>query len=419
MRKASMIIHECGVEPSRCCRLRGAQCLSAADEGSQLASTIVRTCNQKLDCQMSAIKSEGPLSLLTSRCISRFTLALATNYGDFAERDSTERELPASGVSVFPPPDWNSPPRNFPDSKDWAENDSTEGSSARDDSSASDVPSYVPETEKPGYHLPESVETQLRHQKSRFHIWSATVGARDIGTTSLEYKLRDASDIRGSVLNTMDDLAQLLQDLIDIVKGEVVPWDQVPGEENGTVDGEAPVTELEQITLHIKEVVESLWGLSAAIQHPAPHDFNTFLAANTLVNEMNDLSHVRESYPKLLHWQAEKLAGALLRARQYLRYRSASPTKPALDVSQGQDRTGKRKVPSTSESPRSRASTLGNPSLSQSDRLAEPQETLLQSDAPSAGQRCMPQLPREASFGPFECPMCCCVVFLQDEIKWK
>ncbi|KAJ4158054.1 uncharacterized protein LMH87_008599 [Akanthomyces muscarius] len=200
-----------------------------------------------------------------------------------------------------------------------------------------------------------AIRLGLADQKSRFQIWSANIGARDVGTSSLEYKLRDASDISHTILDTLVDLAQLLQDYIAIVKGDVVPWDQLPGEESEMIDEDAPATEVEQITLHVKEVVESLLGLSATVQHPAPHDFTAFLAANTTLNERRDMNHVQELYPTLLHWQAIKLT----------------------------------------------------------------EDTWLPSYTPSAGQQRIPPLPQEARLGPFECPICWCFVFFQDEIKWK
>ncbi|KAJ4158052.1 uncharacterized protein LMH87_008599 [Akanthomyces muscarius] len=224
---------------------------------------------------------------------------------------------------------------------------------------------------------------------------------------------------RHTILDTLVDLAQLLQDYIAIVKGDVVPWDQLPGEESEMIDEDAPATEVEQITLHVKEVVESLLGLSATVQHPAPHDFTAFLAANTTLNERRDMNHVQELYPTLLHWQAIKLTGALSRIRQYLRYRQDSRTKSTLGAGEDQDRKGKRKVPSTFDLPTPRSKTPAESSPRQSDGHGDPEDTWLPSYTPSAGQQRIPPLPQEARLGPFECPICWCFVFFQDEIKWK
>lgn len=45
------------------------------------------------------------------------------------------------------------------------------------------------------------ISSSLDEQKSRFTLWAANIGAHKSRTSSLEYMLRDASNIRRNVLN--------------------------------------------------------------------------------------------------------------------------------------------------------------------------------------------------------------------------
>lgn len=166
------------------------------------------------------------------------------------------------------------------------------------------------------------ISTKLSHQRHRLKRWSANIGARESGTSDLDYKLRDASNIRRNVLELLHDLGQLLENYSAIAKGEVTPWDKLPDDGDGVVEDEAPETELQQITHHCKDIVDSLLGLSTAINNPAPHD-QIMAAKETGVSfyEQHDISNVRESYSALLPWQVERLGKAISRRRQYFRYR--------------------------------------------------------------------------------------------------
>ena len=150
-------------------------------------------------CQMAAIELEralllltpGPLSVATGNCISLFTEALTAADGDFAGGSLPERYFPDNEIAA-----------SYAVHKQRARSSSAKSSSveSRSDESnspARDLPESVPESD-----ASESVDSGLADQRSRFQIWSANIGARDVGTSSLEYKLRDASDISHTVLDT-------------------------------------------------------------------------------------------------------------------------------------------------------------------------------------------------------------------------
>ncbi|KAJ3493124.1 hypothetical protein NLG97_g4939 [Lecanicillium saksenae] len=180
-----------------------------------------------------------------------------------------------------------------------------------------------------------TTHTQLAHERSRFKLWSANIGAHRTGASSLDYRLRDASNIRLNVLELVRDLAQLLDDYAGIVRGEVIPWDTDMTE---PIEEGAPETELEQIMIHMKETVDSLLGLSITIRNPAPHDrFMATVATNVSFYEPHDVNHVKELYGELPPWQAERLGGAISKRRQYFRYRQAHREKLAFGIDDDAD----------------------------------------------------------------------------------
>ncbi len=274
-----------------------------------------------------------------------------------------------------------------------------------------------------GDELAHDTGTELSHQRNRFKIWSANIGAHQSGTSSLEYKLRDASNIRRNVLELLHDLGQLLEDYTAIVKGEVTPWDKLPDDGDGVAEDEAPETELQQIARHCKDTIDNLLGLSTTIKNPAPHDrFMAATATNVSFYEPHDINHVRELYSALLPSQVERLGGAISRRRQYFRYRQTHHEKLAFGVDDEPETEGDRGAPSTFAS--SIPSEFKTEGLSvPREKEQEEQEYMSQTSfATSTGQgnaRRIPPLPAEAETGPFECPFCYCIIVARDRPQWK
>ncbi|OAQ96021.1 hypothetical protein LLEC1_03764 [Akanthomyces lecanii] len=263
---------------------------------------------------------------------------------------------------------------------------------------------------------------RLSHQRDRFKIWTANIGGHRTGTNSLDYKLRDASNIRRNVRELLHGLTQPLEDFIAIAKGKMTSWDELPSENTEATDEEGPETELQQITLHCKDIVDSLLGLSTTIRNPAPHD--RFMAASTTdvsIYEQHDINHVRELYNDLLPWQVERLGTAISTRRQCFRYRQTHHEKLAFGLDDEQDNR-KEKAPSTLAS--SIPDALKTKALSAlREEEHDEQEYMSQTSfATSTGQgdaRRIPPLPAEAETGPFECPFCYCVIVAHTRQEWS
>jgi hypothetical protein len=54
---------------------------------------------------------------------------------------------------------------------------------------------------------------QFQDEFARFKLWSGNIGAHRKGRSSLDWRLRDASHLRGLVINLLVDLNEALRDL--------------------------------------------------------------------------------------------------------------------------------------------------------------------------------------------------------------
>jgi hypothetical protein len=66
----------------------------------------------------------------------------------------------------------------------------------------------------------------LKEACARFNIWKNNIGAHRKGQASLDYRLRDASNLRKTVVDLLQDILSALKDVNGIVVGETVPWDK-------------------------------------------------------------------------------------------------------------------------------------------------------------------------------------------------
>ncbi|KAJ0140672.1 Damage response protein 1 [Fusarium oxysporum f. sp. albedinis] len=110
----------------------------------------------------------------------------------------------------------------------------------------------------------------MADQQTRCNVWAGNIGAHRNGLSSLDYRLRDSSQIEDQVLSLLKDLIELMQDAHDILMGNEVPWDKINAGDDEDFDGRD--TEFNQISVDIADVVNCLLRLSVAIRNPAPHD---------------------------------------------------------------------------------------------------------------------------------------------------
>ncbi|EWY86007.1 hypothetical protein FOYG_10670 [Fusarium oxysporum NRRL 32931] len=166
----------------------------------------------------------------------------------------------------------------------------------------------------------------MADQQTRFNVWAGNIGAHRTGLSSLDYRLRDSSQIEDQVLSLLKDLIELMQDAHDILMGNEVPWDKINAGDDEDFDGRD--TEFNQISVDIADVVNCLLRLSVAIRNPAPHDrFIKSHSIDTSHYEIFDIQHVSSKFRTVEPLLAERLGKAISRRRQFFNYRLAHRTK--------------------------------------------------------------------------------------------
>jgi hypothetical protein len=272
----------------------------------------------------------------------------------------------------------------------------------------------------------------INDELGRLRLWSGNVGAHRSGGASLDYKLREASHIRGRVIELLQSLGLVLQDLTTLVTGERTPWEDLSDSdsESDSSDGgeyseQSPTTEAEQLACNIAEINTCLMRLSMAIRNPAPHDqfiHSAHIKADHF--EPFDIDHVRGKFPHAQEYLVLRLGKAIFRRRQYLNYREIHRKKLGHGLepqSQSTEHNDSYTIPPTEQAPSEHVeSTLASSlpeaikatsSVSELDENDYYEDTLSQTSYTSStydsAKLCPPPLPQHGRDGaPFECPLC-------------
>ncbi|KAF5978676.1 zinc finger transcription factor ace1 [Fusarium coicis] len=270
---------------------------------------------------------------------------------------------------------------------------------------------------------------KLQNELSRFKVWSGNIGAHQKGRSSLDHRLRDASNIRDQVAELLEDLKESLKDAKDILTGQSTPWDQElsPAEfsdddsDDETLKPDTSGTsELSQIFAAIVEDINCLFRLSVSIHNPSPHDrFKKACLTDTSGYEPFDVQHVCNKLSKAPKPIAERLGKAISRRRQYFKYRELHHEK----LASGLELDGKDQIQSTVASSLPKKLNVNEPISLKEDLDDESDtgrsQTSWATSAANPERRKIPALPAEAENGPFECPFCFVMVSVSSRNHWK
>lgn len=274
-----------------------------------------------------------------------------------------------------------------------------------------------------GTQFVHGLDIEFSDQACRFAVWAGNIGAHKTGNSSLEFRLRDASHIKSGVIGLLSDLLELLDDGLVICKGERTPWDRLPedelGEEEAISGDEDTGTEMEQIASHEKDVIDCLLRMSMAIKNPAPHDrFLASSASNAAHFEYHDVMHVQALFPDIEPWLAERLGRSNTRRREYFKYRKAHSEKLANGLGGEEEdavSTVASSIPQRYNQGEANVFVEGD-EQSDDDGVSW---TTYATTKPGLDQIRIPQRPREADTGPFECPFCYTIITASDKDSWK
>ncbi|OAL44535.1 hypothetical protein IQ07DRAFT_521615, partial [Pyrenochaeta sp. DS3sAY3a] len=265
----------------------------------------------------------------------------------------------------------------------------------------------------------------ISDELGRFRLWSANVGAHRRSKGSLDYKLREASVLRERVIDLLLNLESVLHEMIEIITGARLPWEDFSDSESDISDNqsshpaEETTTELEQLASNIAEINTCLMRLSMAIRNPAPHD--QFINSTKIFVahfETFDIDHVRGKYPNAKEYLVDRLGKAISRRRQYLRYREEHRKK----LEQESTIAPSEKIESTvaSSLPPEIKSSTSAAELEDPDYFEEVlSQTSYASSTHDPVKLRPPQLPEEGQNGdPFECPLCFRFTSVKQTAAW-
>ncbi|KAI0801635.1 hypothetical protein GGR55DRAFT_692515 [Xylaria sp. FL0064] len=270
-------------------------------------------------------------------------------------------------------------------------------------------------------------------QLSKFKLWAGNIGAHRTGRSSLDYRLRDSSNLHTQVVRLLDDLINSLNEALSILSGERLPWDRDLGEAD-ELDEELKDllinedfefdSELGQLTKEIDDTIGRLLRLSISLRNPAPHDrFMSTEYAKVRYFEANDKAHVEAKFPQASQTLIVRLGQALSQRRQYFRYREAHHEKLARGLfdsgrsEAGAQSTVASSVPLAMKGPEA-VPVFGE--LDEDERSDTGfSQTSFATTAPDSERLRIPPLPKRSYNGPFECPFCFMLISVSSTYQWK
>ena len=186
----------------------------------------------------------------------------------------------------------------------------------------------------------DQVISDFNDQRKRFRLWCTNVGAHYQGMSSLEYRLRDSSNILSTIISLLGQLSLSIQDATGILSGSITPWDansdndDLTVQEDNELDDGMPKTELEEISTSMGVTISCLLRLHIAIQNPARHDYiTTPMGTETMTTDFEayDISRAGLKFPGLEPWLKERLGTSIANRRQYIEYRQSYRAKPPTE----------------------------------------------------------------------------------------
>ncbi|KAJ5404486.1 Zinc finger C2H2 [Penicillium cosmopolitanum] len=159
----------------------------------------------------------------------------------------------------------------------------------------------------------------------RLRVWAANIGAHQTGTSSLDYRLRDASHIKDQTLLLLGRLQRLAQDIEDDIHGSEYEAsgseDDFLDEGKENEDGNGN-TELQSIYHALVDTINNLFQMSILIRRPAQQDrLLGTKRSDAAPFEPFDRQHVENKYPNADRAIINRLGSAISRRRAVLRYR--------------------------------------------------------------------------------------------------
>lgn len=254
----------------------------------------------------------------------------------------------------------------------------------------------------------------------RLRVWAANIGAHQTGQSSLDFRLRDSSSIRKTVMRILDRLQRTMEDLQDVLGGSKA------NDENSISDfsdseEESERTELQSTYYDLRDTISSLFQVSMVIRKPAQYDrLVGTKRSDAAMFEPFDQDHVFNKFPSANEAIVNRLGLAISQRRAIFRYRERHRMKLARGIDRAVDDLSD--MISTLMSETVATEFLESPECEKSDYDSQSTTSrtsyalsMVQGDH---GIR-MPAPPEGSDYGaPFECPYCFVVISTSSSLNW-
>lgn len=196
-------------------------------------------------------------------------------------------------------------------------------------------------TEKPeGLFIPD-----WEDERGRLRMWAANIGAHQTGQSSLEFRLRDSSQIQQQIIRLLGNLALQLEDARTVLtEGENSDVESIIGSDSGD---EETLSEYQQLRSSVASLISCLFEISILVRKPGRHDVRIESKdIDVTAYEWADHRHDKDKFPRADVKIRARLGHAITQRRKYLRYRERHAAKLRQGIDLDFELTGQ---PSRSE----------------------------------------------------------------------
>ncbi|KAK2762794.1 hypothetical protein FQN54_000969 [Arachnomyces sp. PD_36] len=272
----------------------------------------------------------------------------------------------------------------------------------------------------------EVPQSSWQDEFGRLRVWGANIGAHQNGTSSLDFRLRDASHIRGQVVKILYKFARTIKEVnefLDQTTQERLAINVDEDSDDEDSDDEEPTTELQQMFEQVVTLVGCLYQMSMLIRKPSSHDqLMMSEPEDWRIYEEFDIKHVRDKYPACDVRVAERLGRSISQRRKYFKYRErhrAKLQKGINEAQEGDETTLERQSTALSDTVAS-AFTESNVHFQETASESGASATSYTPSILGQGQSIsVPPPPKDsADERPFECPLCFYIITVENRTLW-
>lgn len=280
----------------------------------------------------------------------------------------------------------------------------------------------------------------------RFTLWAGNLGAilPQTSRLSLDRRLADAPETSERICEVLDDLAEAITDLLDLLQEAAydvkLDRDGAPGastlscEDSSPTSDDRSLDEAQPLLDIISEYLRSLFRIASLVRNSGPRDRFTHAirSSNTVFTNTLDISHLREKHPKLPANIRQSLGDANAKRRQFIKYCHDHRTR--LETERREETVAQvtESQPARTELLSSKATTFAPipvqllkpaPALGpENDEIVDDCVSMA-SMSTFSGANMTLRLPQLSVLAPdretFECPICCTFQCFSLEQEWR